>query len=97
MLKMFKISRFKQNQCISGIPLGIPMQFFPQHWFKSRCCVQFHTYSQWFEAKLIFANFSIAGKCSSCLKYAVLSCFKQNYHASGLPKVISIEFYAKQW
>ena len=49
------------------------MQFFAQHWGKSCCCVQFHTYSQWFEAKPIFANISIAGKCSSCLKYAVLS------------------------
>ena len=28
MLKMLKISCFKQNQCISGMPQGIPMQFF---------------------------------------------------------------------
>ena len=25
---MLKISCFKQNQCISGMPQGIPMQFF---------------------------------------------------------------------
>ena len=30
MLKMLKISCFKQNQCISAIPQGIPMQFFTQ-------------------------------------------------------------------
>ena len=28
MLKMLKISCFKQNQCISGMTQGIPIQFF---------------------------------------------------------------------
>ena len=28
--KMLKISCFKQNHCISGMPQGIPMQFFVQ-------------------------------------------------------------------
>ena len=32
MLKMLKISCFKQNHCISGMPQGIPMQFFAQQW-----------------------------------------------------------------
>ena len=27
---MFKIGGFKQNHCISGVPEGIPMQFFAQ-------------------------------------------------------------------
>ena len=31
-LKMLKISCFVQNQCISGMPQGIPMQFFAQQW-----------------------------------------------------------------
>ena len=31
-LKMLKISCFKQNQCISGMPQVIPMQFFAQQW-----------------------------------------------------------------
>ena len=31
-LKMLKISCFKQNQCISGMPHGIPMQFFARQW-----------------------------------------------------------------
>ena len=31
-LKMLKISCFMQNQCISGMPQGIPMQFFAQQW-----------------------------------------------------------------
>ena len=29
---MTKISCFKQNQCISFMPQGIPMQFFAQQW-----------------------------------------------------------------
>ena len=66
-LKMLKISCFVQNQCISGMPQGIPMQFFAQHWGKSCCCDQFHKYSQWFAAKFNFLNFSIAGNCSKCL------------------------------
>ena len=35
MLKILKIavfSCFKQNYCISGMPQGIPMQFFAQQW-----------------------------------------------------------------
>ena len=28
MLKMLKIDYLKQNYCISGVPNGIPMQFF---------------------------------------------------------------------
>ena len=31
-VKMPKISSFKQNQCFSGMPQGIPMQFFAQLW-----------------------------------------------------------------
>ena len=30
MLKMLKIGCFKQNYCISGMPKGIPMQFFAE-------------------------------------------------------------------
>ena len=29
---MLKIGCFKQNYCISGMPKGIPMQTFAQHW-----------------------------------------------------------------
>ena len=29
---MLKIGCFKQNYCISGIPQGIPMQFFAEQW-----------------------------------------------------------------
>ena len=31
-LKMLKLSSFMQNQCISGMPHGIPLQFFAQQW-----------------------------------------------------------------
>ena len=68
MLKMLKIGCFKQNYCISGMPQGIPMQFFAQQWWKSGYCDQFHTYSQWFAVNLIISKISIAGKCSKCLK-----------------------------
>ena len=94
---MLNISCFKQNHCISGMPQGIPMQFFAQQWWKSGCCDQFHTYSQWFGAKFVFLNFSIAGKCSKCLKYAILSCFKQNHCISGMPQGIAMQFFAQQW
>ena len=53
MLKMLKISCFKQNQCVSGMRQGIPMQFFAQQRLKSCYCNQFHTYSQWFAANFI--------------------------------------------
>ena len=32
MRKMLKIGCFKQNHCTSGMPQGIPMQFFAQQW-----------------------------------------------------------------
>ena len=65
---MLKIGCFKQNHCISDMPQGIPMQFFAQQWCKSGYCDQFHSYSQWFAAKFVFLNFSIARKCLECLK-----------------------------
>ena len=68
MLKMLKIGWFKQNYCISGMPRGIPMQFFAQQQWKSCCCDQFYTYSQWFAENFIFSKISIAWKCSKCLK-----------------------------
>ena len=67
-LKMLNISCFKQNHCISGMPQGIPMQFFVQQWWKVGCCDQFHTYSLWFAAKFSFSNFSILEKYSKSLK-----------------------------
>ena len=67
-LKMFKIGGFKENHCISGVPEGILMQLFSQRWWKSCCCDQFHTYSQWFAAKFAVLNFLKAAKCSKCLK-----------------------------
>ena len=32
MLKYAVLSGFKKNYCISGMPQGIPMQFFAQQW-----------------------------------------------------------------
>ena len=53
MFKMLKIGCFKQNYCISGMPQGIPMQFFAQQWWKSGYCDQFPTYSQCFAVNFI--------------------------------------------
>ena len=78
------------------MPQGIPMQFFTQQWRKSVYCDQFHTYSQWFAAKFVFLNFSIAGKCSKCLKQAVLSCFMQNHCISCMPQGIPMQFFVQQ-
>ena len=63
MLKMLTIGCFKQNYCISGMPQGIPMQFFAKLWLKSGNCDQFHTYSQLFAVNLTISKISIAGKC----------------------------------
>ena len=68
MLKMLKIGCFKQNYSISGMPQGIPMQFFAQQCWKSGYIDQFYTYSQWFDVNLIISKISIGGKCSKCLK-----------------------------
>ena len=68
MLKMLKIDCFKQNYCISGMPKGIPMQFFVQQWWKSGYSDHFHTYSQWFAVNFSISKISIPGKCSKCLK-----------------------------
>ena len=47
-----------QNQCISGMPQCIHMQFFWSTVVKVRLlCDQFYTYSQWFAAKFNFLNF----------------------------------------
>ena len=32
MLKMLKIGCFKKKHCISGMPQGIPIEFFAQQW-----------------------------------------------------------------
>ena len=32
MFKMLKIGCFKKNYCISGMPQGIPIEFFAQQW-----------------------------------------------------------------
>ena len=91
---MIKTDCFKQNYCISGMPKGIPMQFFVQQWWKSGYCDQFLTYSQWFAGNFIISKISIAGKCLKMLK---IDCFKQNYCISDMPKGILIQFFAQQW
>ena len=85
MLKMLKIGCFKQNYCISGMPQGIPMQFFAQQWWKSGYCDQFHTYSQWFAVN----SFQ---KFNSWKMLKMLCCFKQNYCISGMPQGIHAIF-----
>ena len=69
---MLKIGCFKQNHCISGMPQGIPIQFFAQQWWKSGYCDQFHTYSQWVVAKIFFKLFN----SWKMLKMLKIGCFK---------------------
>ena len=57
MLKMLNIGCFKQNYCISGMPVGIPLQFFAQQWSKSGYCDQFHAFLHWFTVILLFQKF----------------------------------------
>ena len=91
-LKMLKIGCFKQNYCISGMPQRLPMQFFAQKWWKSCCCDQFYTYSQWFAANFFFKNFN------SCkmLKMLKIGWFKQNYCIWSMPRCIPMQFFAQQ-
>ena len=99
-LKMLKISCFecfKQNYCISGMPQGIPMQFFAQQLWKSGYCDQFHTYSQWFDVNFFISKISKLENAQNALKKAVLSSFKQNYCISGMPQGIHMQFFAQQW
>ena len=65
---MLKISCFRQNYCILGMPQGIPRQFFAQQWCNLGFCDQFHTYSQWFAVNFIISKISIAATCPKCLK-----------------------------
>ena len=86
---MIKISCFMQNQCISGVPQGIPMQFFAQVMLFD----QFQTYSQWFAQNLIFKYFN----SWNVLKMLKISCFMQNQCISGMPQCIHMQFFAQQW
>ena len=86
LLKMLKIGCFKQNHCISGMPQGIPMQFYAQQLWKSGNCDQFHTYSQWFAVKNFFFN------NWKMLKMLKIGGFKQNHCVSGIPKVFPCNF-----
>ena len=92
-LKMLKIGCFKQNYCISGMPQGIPMQFFAQQWWKPGYCDQFHTYSPWFAVSLIISKF----QNWKMLKMLKIGCFKQNYCISGMSQGIPTQFFAQQW
>ena len=55
------------------MPQGIPIQFFAQQWWKSGCCDQFYTLSQWFAAKFVFCKFFNSRKMLKMLK---IGCFK---------------------
>ena len=73
-----------QNQCISGMPQGIPMQFLLNSG-ESHVVVTSFTHIQFFAAKFNFLNFTIAGKCSKLFK---ISLFMQNQCISGMPHAI---------
>ena len=79
MLKMLKIRQFwavlSKITVYSGMPQGIPMQFFAQQWWKSGYCDQFHTYSQWFAVNFIISKISISCKMLKMLKISSFELF----------------------
>ena len=93
-LKMLKISCFKQNQCISGMPQGIPMQFFCSTVGESHVVVTCFTHiHSGLLQNLILQIFS----SWKLLKMLKISCFKQNQCISGMPQGIPMQFFTQQW
>ena len=68
---------------------GILLQCFALQWCKT-CCGQFYTYSQWFAENFDFSKFSVAAKCSECLKY--VGCLSKLTVSQG----ILLQFFALQ-
>ena len=72
-LKMLKMGWFKQNYCISGMPQGIPMQFFAQQCWKSCCCVPvLHIFTVVCSKLYFFKNFNSL----KMLEILKIGCFK---------------------
>ena len=92
-LKMLIISCFKQNQSISGMSQGIPMQFFLNSGESHVVVTSFTHIHSGLQQILIFLIFS----SWKVLKMLIISCFKQNQSISGLPQGILMQFYAEQW
>ena len=67
-LKMLTMGCCKQNYCISGMPQGIPMQFFDPTVVKVRLLWQVLHIFTVVCCKFNYFKISIAGKCSKCLK-----------------------------
>ena len=87
---MLKIGCIKQNYCISGMPKGIPMQFFCSPVVKFRLLLPVsHILTVVCSKFYYFKNFN------SCkmLKMLKIVGFKQNYCISGMPKGILMQFF----
>ena len=90
---MLKISCFKQNQCISGKPQGIPMQFLLNSGESHVVVTSFtHIYSG-LQQNLIFQIFS----SWKVLKMLKISRFQQNLCILGMSQGILMQCFAQQW
>ena len=90
---MPKISCFKENQCISDMPQGIPMQFFLESG-ESHVVLTIFTHIHSVRSKINFFKFFYSCKV---LKMPKISCFKENQCISGMPQGIPMQFFAQQW
>ena len=71
-LKMLKIGCFKQNHCFSGMPQGIPKQFFAQQWWVRLLWPVSHIFTV-VCSKICFFRFFNSWKMLKMLK---IGCFK---------------------
>ena len=86
---MLKISCFKQNDCISGMPQVISIQFFAQQCESHDVVTSFTHIHSGLQQNLIFQIFN----SWKVLKMLKISCFKQNDCISGMPQVIAMQFF----
>ena len=92
-LKMLKISCFKQNQCMLGMPQGIPMQFLLNSGESHVAVSSFTHIHSGLQQKLIFQIL----RRWKVLKMLKISCFQQNQCISGMTQGIPMQYFAQQW
>ena len=92
-LKMLKISCFKQNICISGMHQGVPCIFLLNSGESHVVVTSFTHMHSGLLQNLIFQIFS----SWKVLKMLKICCFMQNQCISGMPQGIPMQFFAQQW
>ena len=89
---MLKISCFMQNQCISGMLQGIPMQFLLNSGENHVVVTSFTHIHSGLQQNLFFYIVN----SWKVLKMLKISCFMQNQFISGMPQCIPMQFFAQQ-